>query len=883
MSKKRTSSAITPRVNVRMYNHGLGDCFLLDIQGKGGKKAHILIDCGLHGLQAGKRELFEKVLKDIKLHIKRDDGRMVLDIVAATHQHYDHLSGFQIAGLNGKAFDDIEIEELWLAWTENEEDPEARNFQLAQKKKEQAMRLALSRIESVGFDASYSERFKYLLGFVFDEESLSDTEDLPALSMEGEPLGAKKLDSNEEALKFLRDKVGKGKVRYMEPPVEGIPGREPGNKPIDIGIEGVRIYVLGPPKHNAEEFLGSMDPRQGEGFGEHDEQAHLFPEEAAFLSALGMDSGGGGDSLIGSAKDYPFSKNYKNFHNPFTHNYLLSQKLQVVLRNNMGHLLRHLLCSEIERLGKAPIEKTTLDLIVKTQLGETPPEEAVNRGLEHFVLTKLRAALQKIWNKAPEDALVGKYHISDYEPEKLKTPFVEDSALDEIFEIQLQNYLSGMIPWAADFLGADSGKAFTFREILTALFAAWLEKAIVRLIEEAFIEFQNQQESFITAFKQYILEDLDKTERAELERLFPTEEDKNDFIAFLMKKEVSILKLITGNEEERNGLIFQPGAGYLSSIEIRKRFKKAIDDRVVTGRNTDWMRKVKIKDIEGVKNLVLKTTQRGLALKLKELARELKSRKTEESSGLSEDNFLSEADKNMLLKHLAEGLPGDLLEGLSPLDRIVLEYGTPTGEWRNIDQDWLRTAEAMALKLDSVRNNTSLVLAIELVAANKVLLFPGDAQAGNWRSWAEVEYEVEGKKVKATELLEKAVFYKVGHHGSHNATLKNGLDLMKNNELAAMIPVDQDVADKVGWEMPFAPLLEALLEKTRGKVAIADNKMDISRLLKQLPEAQRTQKQEERFEHLREEWEKGRKAFASSKEMLDDDNKRPLYFEYTVV
>ena len=56
----------TPSIDVRMYNHGLGDCFLLTIRGKGKEKAHMLIDCGLHGLQANKRGLFEKVLQDIR-------------------------------------------------------------------------------------------------------------------------------------------------------------------------------------------------------------------------------------------------------------------------------------------------------------------------------------------------------------------------------------------------------------------------------------------------------------------------------------------------------------------------------------------------------------------------------------------------------------------------------------------------------------------------------------------------------------------------------------------------------------------------------------------------------------------------------------------------
>ena len=52
-----------------------------------------------------------------------------------------------------------------------------------------------------------------------------------------------------------------------------------------------------------------------------------------------------------------------------------------------------------------------------------------------------------------------------------------------------------------------------------------------------------------------------------------------------------------------------------------------------------------------------------------------------------------------------------------------------------MDGEWLDIATDLALQLDSATNNTSLVLAIERIADGKVLLFPGDAQQGNWRSW----------------------------------------------------------------------------------------------------------------------------------------------------
>jgi hypothetical protein len=67
------------------------------------------------------------------------------------------------------------------------------------------------------------------------------------------------------------------------------------------------------------------------------------------------------------------------------------------------------------------------------------------------------------------------------------------------------------------------------------------------------------------------------------------------------------------------------------------------------------------------------------------------------------------------------------------------------------------------------------------------------------------------------------VLYKVGHHGSHNATLKeNGLEKMSNRDLVAFVPVNKAMATKKHWKMPFPPLHKRLLEKTRGRVVLAD-------------------------------------------------------------
>jgi hypothetical protein len=125
------------------------------------------------------------------------------------------------------------------------------------------------------------------------------------------------------------------------------------------------------------------------------------------------------------------------------------------------------------------------------------------------------------------------------------------------------------------------------------------------------------------------------------------------------------------------------------------------------------------------------------------------------------------------------------------------------------------------------------VLAIEHVDSGKVLLFPGDAQVGNWLSWSQYSWQGvapdgTASTVTSADLLARTVLYKVGHHGSHNATLRDqGLELMTHPELTAMIPVDEKFAKTkvppaTGWQMPFGPLMQRLQEQTKGRIIRLD-------------------------------------------------------------
>lgn len=127
----------------------------------------------------------------------------------------------------------------------------------------------------------------------------------------------------------------------------------------------------------------------------------------------------------------------------------------------------------------------------------------------------------------------------------------------------------------------------------------------------------------------------------------------------------------------------------------------------------------------------------------------------------------------------------------------------------------LHGAQRLALvrALDDAMNNTSLILIFE--AGGKKFLFPGDAQLENWA------YALSDSKdaQKNRALLSQTDFYKVGHHGSLNATPKTLWNLFQKRggkakrgrlrtAVSTMSGKHGSVASKT--EVPRGPLVAAL-------------------------------------------------------------------------
>ncbi len=110
--------------------------------------------------------------------------------------------------------------------------------------------------------------------------------------------------------------------------------------------------------------------------------------------------------------------------------------------------------------------------------------------------------------------------------------------------------------------------------------------------------------------------------------------------------------------------------------------------------------------------------------------------------------------------------------------------------------------QGVAVSLDKAVNGTSLMVILRI--GSRYLLFPGDAQWGSWQA------ALGNDDIRL--LLEKTTFYKVGHHGSHNATPVEFVEkvVKENGGVPAMIstrPVEK-------WpEIPREPLIDALTKR----------------------------------------------------------------------
>ncbi len=108
---------------VRAYNVEVGDCIYCRIPN--GKKLegnkyddlHMLIDCG----SVGKIDCLKAAIADLETMLpEQADGKKRLDLLVVSHEHKDHIAGF-----DPDFFSNIKIENIWMSASMDPEHPQA--------------------------------------------------------------------------------------------------------------------------------------------------------------------------------------------------------------------------------------------------------------------------------------------------------------------------------------------------------------------------------------------------------------------------------------------------------------------------------------------------------------------------------------------------------------------------------------------------------------------------------------------------------------------------------------------------------------------------------------------------------------------------------------
>lgn len=184
-----------------------------------------------------------------------------------------------------------------------------------------------------------------------------------------------------------------------------------------------------------------------------------------------------------------------------------------------------------------------------------------------------------------------------------------------------------------------------------------------------------------------------------------------------------------------------------------------------------------------------------------------RSRDEEEFWQLAPSRFAAAAD-------IADGDdPGKVLFPKARFDRkskLLVEHRWLANRIETVNAELML---GIVRALDAQMNNTSLILLLQ--AGSKTLLFPGDAQLENW------QYALQSP---LAGLLTDVDLYKVGHHGSLNATPKSMWskfakkgDARKRNRLTSVLSTmhGKHGSDEKKTEVPRRTLVAELDAQSR--------------------------------------------------------------------
>lgn len=243
-------------VEVRMYNVGFGDCFLVTLDDHGQDRPfRMLFDCGRH---AGSRPTqpgetpFDQVVDELIADVTGTDGVPRIDVIAVTHRHRDHVHGFSFVD----KWKTVDVGEVWLPWVEDPENHFAASLVAKQDALATRAFHALRALAAAGSSAGSSVRSSV------GKDAASKGAKLPDPTREAIDI-AYNSTTNRVAMATLQGGHGfvrPPRLRYLPRPGHG-PDQFGGEDPQSRIPLGARIHILGPSRD--PEVIATLDPPAG--------------------------------------------------------------------------------------------------------------------------------------------------------------------------------------------------------------------------------------------------------------------------------------------------------------------------------------------------------------------------------------------------------------------------------------------------------------------------------------------------------------------------------------------------------------------------------------------------------------------------------------------
>lgn len=248
-------SKVVDAIKVRMYRQGFGDCFLLSFSSGNQRVFTMLIDCGIKYNTNRAEVPIEDVIADLtEVLTPEGGGQPELDVLVASHEHWDHIAFFHPDRFHDDLFSRFDIKQVWLAWTENPRDKEAKEINSRLRDGVGALTIAAERLGQMEKRNTPTKQIDGKPASIYASDEIHAARSAFNLALDDQMgfYGARSV--SESGIKYKKN----GRVSTMtEAAMENIVGLgkepvqyfNPGTMvPDHLLPGGINIYVMGPPR-----------------------------------------------------------------------------------------------------------------------------------------------------------------------------------------------------------------------------------------------------------------------------------------------------------------------------------------------------------------------------------------------------------------------------------------------------------------------------------------------------------------------------------------------------------------------------------------------------------------------------------------------------------